>query len=86
MLMAIRKIQLTPEADTILDSMAEPYGGDTDRALSELLIAHESVESFLDEFEAGNEAELLRQRDASERDFAEGHIVSWDRVKRKNGL
>ncbi len=37
--MAIRTVQLTAEADPILDSMAESYGGDTNLALSELLIA-----------------------------------------------
>ena len=31
--------------------MAESYGGDTNRALSELLIAHEAIESFFDEIE-----------------------------------
>lgn len=84
--MAMRRVHLTPEADPILDSMAESYGGDASLALSELLIAHESVESFLDGFEAENAAELVRQRDTSERQFADGQTVSWDQIKSELGL
>jgi len=84
--MAIRQVQLTPDADPILDSLARSYGGDADRALSELLLAHETIESFLDEIEAENAGELIRQRDASKRDFAEGRTVSWDRIKLENKL
>jgi hypothetical protein len=84
--MALRQIQLNPQADRILDSVAEAYGGDADLALSELLIAHQSIESFFDEFEAENSAELIRQRDRSEREFSEGQKVSWEQVKLDNGL
>ena len=84
--MAIRQVELTPEADPILDSMAESYGGDPNLALSQLLVAHECIESFLDEFESENSAELIRQRDQSVREFAEGRSMSWDQVKRRNGL
>ena len=51
--MAIRQAQLSSEADPIPDSVAESYGGDTGLALSELLLAHQSIESFPDELEAG---------------------------------
>ncbi len=84
--MALRQIQLSSEADPILDSMAESYGGDTGRVVSELLIAHESIESFLDEWEAENAAELIRQRDRSAREFAAGNAILWERIKRENGL
>ena len=84
--MAMRQIQLSPEADPILDSVAESYGGDTGLALSELLIAHQSIESFLDEVEAENAVELLRQRDRSVRDFAAGLTTPWEQIKLENGL
>jgi len=84
--MAIRTVQLTPEADPILDSMAESYGGDTNLALSELLIAHEAIESILDEIESEKAAELIRQREESARDFAQGRTLPWDQIKLRNGL
>jgi hypothetical protein len=84
--MAIRTVQLTPEADPILDSVAESYGGDINLALSELLIAHEAIDSFLDEIESEKSAELIRQRDESARDFAHGRVVPWDQIKIRHGL
>ena len=84
--MAIRQVQLSPEAEPILDSVAASFGGDAGLALSELLIAHESIESFLDEMEGSNAEELIRQREQSTRDFLEGHTVSWEQVKFNNGL
>jgi hypothetical protein len=50
------------------------------------LIAHESIESFLDEMESANAEELIRQRETSTQEFLEGSIVSWDQVKLNNGL
>jgi len=84
--MAIRQVNLSPEAEPILDSVAASFGGDASLALSELLIAHESIESFLDEMESSNGEELMRQRDRSAREFREGLTVSWERVKLNNGL
>jgi hypothetical protein len=84
--MAIRQVQLSPEAEPILDSVAASFGGDAGLALSELLIAHESIESFLDEMEGSTAEELLIQRDRSTRDFREGRTVSWEQVKFNNGL
>jgi hypothetical protein len=84
--MAIRQVELSPQAEPILDSVAESFGGDAGLALSELLIAHESIESFLDEIEASNAKELTRQRDQSAREFQKGLTVSWDQVKSRNGL
>jgi hypothetical protein len=84
--MAVRQVQLTPEAEPILDSVAASFGGDAGLALSELLIAHESIESFLDEMESSNAEELLRQRDRSTREFRDGLAVSWEKVKLNNGL
>ncbi len=84
--MAVRQIQLSPEADPILDTVSAAFGGDPGRAVSELLIAHESIESFLDEVENLNEEELLRQRDRSAREFVNGFAVSWEKIKLNNGL
>ena len=84
--MPVRLIQLNPRADRILDSVAEAYGGDPDVALSELLIAHQSIESFFDEFEAENSAELKRQRDQSKDEFEKGLTIPWEQVKLDNGL
>jgi hypothetical protein len=84
--MAVRQVQLSPEAGPILDSVAQSFGGDVGLALSELLIAHESIESFLDEIETSNAEELMRQRDRSTREFQDGLAVSWERIKLNNGL
>lgn len=84
--MAMRQIQLIPEAEPILDSVAASFGGDAGRALSELLIAHEAIETFLDDLEASNAAELRRQRDRSMADFNAGHTASWEQVKLENDL
>jgi hypothetical protein len=84
--MATRQVRLSPEAEPILDSIAASFGGDAGLALSELLIAHESIESFLDEMEDANAGELMRQRDRLAREFQEGLTVSWERVKLNNGL
>jgi len=39
----VRQFQLSPEAEPILDSVAASFGGDAGLALSDLLIAHESI-------------------------------------------
>ena len=52
--MVTRKIELDDEASEILDSIATAYGGDANLALSEMLRAHETIELFLDEFEANH--------------------------------
>jgi hypothetical protein len=83
---AVRQVELSPEAEPILDSVAASVGGDAGIALSELLIAHESIESFLDEMEGANSGELTRQRERSAREFQEGRTVPWTQVKLDNGL
>ena len=82
----MRQLQLSPEAEPILDSVAASFGGDAGRALSELLIAHESIESFLDEMEGSCSEELIRQRDRSAAEFRDGRVVTWEKVKFDNGL
>jgi hypothetical protein len=77
---------LTPEAEPILDSVAASFGGDASLALSELPIAHESIESFLDEMEGSCSEELIRQRDRSALEFRGGRCVSLEKVKLNRGL
>ena len=84
--MAVRQVHRSPEAEPILDSVAASFGGDQGAALSELLLAHESIESFLDEVEISIADELIRQRDRSAREFRDGLAVPWEKVKRDNGL
>jgi hypothetical protein len=77
---------LNREADRILTSVSSFCNGDANAALSDLLIAHESIEVFLDEIESAHAVELIRQRDNAERDFARGHAIPWEQIKRENGL
>ncbi len=81
-----REIHLDAEAEQILASISEFYGGDPDLALSDLLKSRKSLDEMLVEIETGNADELIRQRDRSEGQFASGDIVSWDEVKRRNSL
>jgi len=82
---ALRQFQLTPEAEPILDSVAQSFGGEASLALSELLIAHESIESFLGEIENANSEDLIRQRDHSPPEFRDGMTISQENVKLGNG-
>ena len=84
--MATRKIELDEHASEILDSMARTYGGDDSLAISDLLRAHETIESFLDELEAKNNEELATQKKRAERGFREGRFISWQDIKREDGL
>ena len=81
-----REIHPDAEAEQILASISEFYGGDADQALSELLKTRESLNGILSEIEVANADELARQRDRSERQFASGDTVPWDEVKRRRGL
>jgi len=84
--MVARKIELDDDASKILDSMASAYGGNESLAISELLRAHETIESLLDRLEAGQDAALAAQKERAERGFREGRSTSWQEVKRQNGL
>ena len=84
--MALRQVHLNPEAEPILDSVAASFGGNADLALSAWLLAHESIESFLDEWEGSNAEELTRQRYRSVHEFDKGLSVPWEKVKLINGL
>jgi len=83
--MVDRKIELDEDASLILDSMSDAYGGNASLAISELLRAHETIESFLDELEASQLTELEVQKERAERGFREGRSTSWEDVKRHSG-
>ena len=84
--MAHRKIELDEDANEILDSMANAYGGDANLAISELLRAHETIDTFLDDIEASQATELAAQKDRAERGFREGRFTPWREVERENAL
>jgi hypothetical protein len=84
--MVHREIEIDEEADRILTQLATNYEGDCGKALSDLLRASESIESFLDENEAIHRDSLLAQVERSERGFREGRFTTWEEVKRRNGL
>jgi hypothetical protein len=81
-----RQINLDEVSDHTLQSIAEDYDVDADRALSDLLHSHESIEAFLDELEASHQTELLSQKERAELGFVHGRFTSWGEVKRQNGL
>jgi hypothetical protein len=68
--MAVRQFRLSPEAEPILDSVAASFGGDAGLAVSQLPIAHECTETFLDDMEGSGSEELSRQRDRRQASFA----------------
>jgi hypothetical protein len=84
--MAARKIELDEYASKILDSMASAYGGNDSLAISDLLRAHETIESFLDELEAHHSEDLAAQKERAERGFRKGRFTAWQDIKRENGL
>jgi hypothetical protein len=84
--MTTREIHPDPDADQILSSVAATYGGDRDLALADILHAHQSVEALLDQPEFAHSDELARQKEKSERGFAEGRFTTREEVKRPNRL
>ena len=84
--MRARTIELDEDASKILDSMATAYDGNVSLAISAMLRTHETIESFLDQLEAGQAAVLAAQKERAERGFREGRYTSWQEVKRNNGL
>ena len=51
--MKVRTIELDEDASKILDSIATAYDGNAGLAISAMLRNHETIESFLAQFEAG---------------------------------
>jgi hypothetical protein len=84
--MVHREIEIDEEADRILTQLATDYEGDPGKAVSDLLRASESIQSFLDENEELHRDSLLTQVERSERGFREGRFTTWEEVKQRNGL
>lgn len=84
--MVRRQIEIDEETDQILRKLAQQYGGDLNKALMDLVHAHEGIETIADECEAAHGDSLLEQRERSERSFREGRTTTWDEVKRRNRL
>lgn len=70
----------------ILAELAQDFEGDRSKALAELVRAHKSLESFVDECEKAHSASLQTQVERAERGFQERNFTPWDEVKRRNML
>jgi len=79
-------IEVEERVDQAMREIAKHHDGDLSLVLAELLAVHEGLELMADEFEEGNEEYLKQQRDRSEREFADGRVVSWETVKARNQL
>ena len=84
--MVRRQIDFDEETDRMLAELARDYEGDLGRTLSELVHAHESLETFVEESEEVHRASLLAQVERAERGFRAGRFTTWEEVKRRNRL
>lgn len=78
-----REILLDDESDRLLDSLAEEHSGDCNAAIRDVLRMRGTLEVLLDDLEESRSAELLDQRERSERGFREGRFTELDTVKKK---
>jgi hypothetical protein len=83
--MVRREIELDEESNQLLNELAEEYGGDAGRALTELLHSREGVEKFLDISEAEQSGVLRTQKARAERGSRESFTV-WEEIKRRHNL
>jgi hypothetical protein len=84
--MARREVDFDEETDQMLARIAANYEGDLSKALSELIHAHESLETFVARCEEAHGDSLRAQAERAEGDFRDGRVTTWDEVKRRNGL
>jgi len=84
--MVRRQIEFDEDTDRILAELAREYQGDLGKALTDLVHAHASVATFVEQCEEAQRGALLAQRERAERGFAEGRFTSWEDVKRRNRL
>ena len=84
--MASRQLEFDEETDRMLSEIAQAYDGDVNRALTDLIRAHESVETFVEQCEEAQRDHLNQQVERGERGFREGRFATWDEVKRRNRL
>ena len=83
---AAKRINLDAESQQMLSEIAEAYDGDVNRALTDLIRAHESVQTFVEHCEDAQRDTLNEQVDRAEKGFREGRFTTWDEVKRRTGL
>lgn len=81
-----REIVLDDESDLKLELLATEYNGDVSSAIRDLLSIRETLEAEADAMEGRNADDLLRQKERSEHEFAEGKVVPWSELKRRCGL
>lgn len=85
--MVRREIEIDEDTDRLLTALASEYEGDLGSALADLIHSRDGLlEEFAEQSERAQESTLLALRDRSEADFREGRTVSWEDVRRRNGL
>jgi hypothetical protein len=80
------QIEIDEETDRFLTELAECYDGDRGKAIMDLIRARQPLEEELDEAERIHHDSLVMQLERSDREFREGKFVTWEEVKRRNGL
>jgi hypothetical protein len=83
--MVTREIELDEESDQLLSRLAQEYGGDAGRALSELLHSREGVEEFVEACEGSHADILLTQKQRAERGAGD-NFTAWEEIKRRHDL
>jgi hypothetical protein len=84
--MVRREIEIDEETDRLLTGLASEYEGDLGAALADLVHCRQETEELAERSEAAYEHRLRHLRDRAELNFREGRTVSWEEVKRRNGL
>jgi hypothetical protein len=84
--MVRREIEIDEETDRLLTGLASEYEGDLGAALADLVHSRQDIDELAERSEAAYEHRLRDLRDKAEAEFREGHTVSWEDVKRRNGL
>jgi hypothetical protein len=83
--MVKRQIELDEESDQLLNRLAQEYGGDAGKAVTELLHSREGVEEFMDACEAAHTATLLVQKRRTE-EGVQDSFTAWEEIKRRHNL
>ena len=84
--MVVREIPLDEETYERLAELARNHGGSLGEVVADLVRTRESIEDFVQQCEDANREALLSQVERAEQDFQAGRFVTWDEVKRRNGL
>ena len=84
----MKRVEILLDDDTahILGALSASYDGDQSEAVGYAVRAQAATDSLVDEIEAINPEELLRQIERSKRGFREGRSISWEEVKRRASL